>query len=145
MLTTPRGSDVTSAIICETRLATSAVCPGILTATVFPADRKTVGHLAEDSVPQAAVPGPGRGLERAAGGRDGRAGLGFTAVGPPAQYHSGSGIDRFRDGAGPNPLTVDPVLGDLTHARAPSALREQRSLDDSSSTPWRLEPSSESC
>ena len=38
MLTTPRGSDVTSAMICETRLATSAVCPGILTATVFPAD-----------------------------------------------------------------------------------------------------------
>jgi hypothetical protein len=39
MLTTPRGSDVTSAMIRETRLATSAVCPGILTATVFPADR----------------------------------------------------------------------------------------------------------
>src|SRR5260370_42178888 len=29
MLTTPRGSEVTSAMICETRLATSAVCPGI--------------------------------------------------------------------------------------------------------------------
>ncbi len=39
MLTTPRGSEVTSAMICETRLATSAVWPGILTATVFPADR----------------------------------------------------------------------------------------------------------
>ncbi len=39
MLTTPRGSDVTSAMICETRLATSAVGPGILTATVFPEDR----------------------------------------------------------------------------------------------------------
>ena len=39
MLTTPRSSDVTSAMICETRLATSAVGPGILTATVFPADR----------------------------------------------------------------------------------------------------------
>jgi hypothetical protein len=26
-------------MICETRLATRAVCPGILTATVFPADK----------------------------------------------------------------------------------------------------------
>jgi hypothetical protein len=34
-----RGSGETSAMICATRLATSAVCPGILTATVFPADR----------------------------------------------------------------------------------------------------------
>jgi hypothetical protein len=39
MLTTPRGSEVTSAMICETRLATRAVCHGILTATVFPADK----------------------------------------------------------------------------------------------------------
>jgi hypothetical protein len=31
-------------------------------------------------------------------------------------------------------LAVDPVLGDLTHLRAPSARREYRSLDDSSST-----------
>ena len=37
MLTTPRGSDSTSAMIRETRLATSAVGPGIFTATVFPA------------------------------------------------------------------------------------------------------------
>jgi acetyl esterase len=33
-------------------------------------------------VAQTAVPGPRRGVERAAGGRDGRAGLGFAAVGP---------------------------------------------------------------
>ncbi len=39
MLTTARGSDVTSAMICDIRLATSAVWPGILTATVFPAAR----------------------------------------------------------------------------------------------------------
>jgi hypothetical protein len=39
MFTTPRGSEVTSAMICEIRLATSAVCPGILTTTVFPAER----------------------------------------------------------------------------------------------------------
>ena len=37
MLMTPRGSASTSERICDTRLATSAVCPGILTATVFPA------------------------------------------------------------------------------------------------------------
>ena len=35
---TPRGRDSTSARICETRLATSAVCPGIFTATVLPAE-----------------------------------------------------------------------------------------------------------
>jgi hypothetical protein len=59
MLTTPRGSDVTSAMICETRLATSAVWPGILTATVFPADRagasdrmsRTTGEFQETMTP----------------------------------------------------------------------------------------------
>jgi len=54
---------------------------------------EAVGHLIEDSVAQAAIPGPGRGVERAAGGRDGRAGLGFAAVGPPARHCSGSGVD----------------------------------------------------
>ncbi len=38
MLTTPGGSDPTSAMIWDNRLATSAVWPGILTATVLPAE-----------------------------------------------------------------------------------------------------------
>src|SRR5271165_5026295 len=37
MLTTPRGNDSVSAMIWDTRLATSAVCPGIFTAIVLPA------------------------------------------------------------------------------------------------------------
>jgi len=37
MLITPRGSESTSAMIRDTKFATSAVCPGIFTATVFPA------------------------------------------------------------------------------------------------------------
>jgi hypothetical protein len=74
-----------------------------------------VGHLVQGLVAQATVPGPWRGVERAAGGRDGRAGLGFAAVGPSAQHHSGGGVDRLRDGAGTDPFTVDPVVGDLAH------------------------------
>ena len=50
---------------------------------------------------------------------------GFAAVGPPAQHRSGSGVDRLRDRPGTGPFTVDPVLGDLAHVRAPSAIRER--------------------
>ena len=38
-LTIPRGSEVTSAMICDTMLATSALCPGILITTALPAAR----------------------------------------------------------------------------------------------------------
>jgi hypothetical protein len=42
----------------------------------------------------------------------------------------GAGVDLAADPAadvyvGRNPFTVDPVLGDLTHVRAPSAVRER--------------------
>jgi len=53
---------------------------------------EAVGHLAQCPVTQNPVPGPGRGVERAAGGRDGSAGLGLAAVGPLTQYSSGSGV-----------------------------------------------------
>jgi hypothetical protein len=81
-----------------------------------------VDAAGEDAGPvaQTAVPRPGRRLERAPGGRDGRASLCLATVSLLAQYRSGSGVDRFRDRVGPNPSAVDPVLGDLTHVRAPS-------------------------
>jgi hypothetical protein len=59
-----------------------AVLPGDQRAELLGVRVEAVGHLAQGSVAQAAVPGPGGGIERAAGGRDGRAGLGLAAVGP---------------------------------------------------------------
>src|ERR1700684_147314 len=79
--------------------------------------RRAAAAAARASGPPPAAPRPGRGVDGAAGGRAGRAALGLAAVGPLAQYRSGSGVDRLRDGVGPSPFAVDPVLGDLAHVR----------------------------